>query len=207
MLLSFIYSLINFISMYKLILLLLIFLVSCNHEGTDMDSEKATFAGGCFWCIEAAFDDVEGVISAVSGYSGGEVSNPTYEQVISGKTGHKESVQVTYNPKKISYKELLDIFWRSFDPTDAEGQFADRGSQYTTAIFYHNSKQKKLAEESKQEIQVHFQEPIVTEILPYKNFYKAEEYHQDFSKKRTLQYKSYEKGSGRKDFVKNKWES
>ena len=197
---------VNFIIIKGFILILLVLIAGCNTtEVIEMKVEKATFAGGCFWCIEAAFEEVEGVISAISGYSGGSVKNPTYEQVISGKTGHKESVQIIYDPKRISYEELLDIFWRSFDPTDSDGQFADRGPQYTTAIFYHNEEQRKLAEESKTKIQNHFDKPIVTEILPYQNFYKAEEYHQDYSKKRNLQYKLYEKGSGRKDFVVEKW--
>jgi peptide methionine sulfoxide reductase msrA/msrB len=187
---------------------LVIFLVGCtvnNVEVIEMKNEKATFAGGCFWCIEAVFDDVPGVLEAISGYAGGTQENPTYQQVVSGTTEHRESVQVTYNSKEISYEELLNLFWRSFDPTDAGGQFADRGKQYTTAIFYHNAEQKNLAEKSKQETQKKFDKPIVTKILPFTTFFVAEEYHQDYSKKKSLQYKLYEKGSGRKDFVDNKW--
>ena len=170
--------------------------------------ELATFAGGCFWCMEAAFEELEGVIEVVSGYSGGEKENPSYEEVLTGQTGHKEAIQVTYDSKKVSYEELLDLFWRQIDPTDDGGQFADRGSQYLTAIFYHNDTQKKLAEKSKAELEKmeKFDKPIVTEIISFKNFYLAEEYHQDYSTKRNVAYKIYEKGSGRLDFKKEMWE-
>jgi peptide methionine sulfoxide reductase msrA/msrB len=174
----------------------------------DNDLEKATFAGGCFWCMEAAFEELEGVVDVVSGYSGGEKENPSYKEISSGTTGHKEVIQVTYDPKKVSYEELLNLFWRQIDPTDAGGQFADRGSQYLTAIFYHNDTQKKLAEKSKAELEKmeKFDQPIVTEIIHFKNFYLAEEYHQDYSTKRNAAYKVYEKGSGRLDYKKEMWE-
>lgn len=170
--------------------------------------EKATFAGGCFWCMEDAFQGVEGVVEVTSGYTGGQKENPTYEQVSTGKTGHYEAIQITFDSSKISYEELLNLFWRQINPTDEGGQFADRGSQYRTAIFYQNPEQKTSAEKSKQELEKSriFDKPIVTKIIPFTKFYKAEEYHQDYSSKKTLQYKLYKKGSGREDFIKEKWE-
>jgi peptide methionine sulfoxide reductase msrA/msrB len=174
----------------------------------DITLEKATFAGGCFWCMEDAFQGVEGVIEVISGYTGGQKENPTYEEVSSGTTGHYEAIQITFDPSKISYEKLLNLFWRQIDPTDEKGQFADRGSQYRTAIFYHNPEQKTLAEKSKQELEKSkiFDKPLVTKIIPFTKFYQAEEYHQDYSQKSTLQYKLYKKGSGREDFIKEKWE-
>ncbi|UCH12985.1 MAG: peptide-methionine (S)-S-oxide reductase MsrA, partial [Candidatus Omnitrophota bacterium] len=147
--------------------------------------EKATFAGGCFWCVEATFEEINGVKEVISGYTGGTKKNPTYKEVSSGTTGHFEAIQITYEPSVVSYKELLDIFWRQIDPTDAGGQFADKGSQYMTAIFYHNEKQRKLAEESKKELEKsgRFQKPIATKIIKASKFYKAEDYHQDYYKK------------------------
>jgi len=173
----------------------------------DEELKEATFAGGCFWCMEAAYQELDGVISVVSGYSGGEEENPTYEQVSSGKTGHLETVRVIYNPSKISYEKLLDVFWRQIDPTDSGGQFADRGAQYLTAIFYHDENQRKTAEKSKKQLgdSGKFDRPIATEIIPVSAFYEAEEYHQDYYKKRILDYKAYRKGSGREDFLKETW--
>ena len=167
----------------------------------------ATFAGGCFWCIESDFEKVDGVIEAVSGYSGGEEQNPTYKQVASGGTSHTEAVQVHYDPDKITYKELLDVFWRHMDPTDPGGQFVDRGSQYRSAIFYHDEEQKRIAEESKAELEKsgRFNKPIVTEIVPLTEFYTAEEYHQDYYSKNPLRYKMYRYGSGRDQFLRSKW--
>ena len=170
-------------------------------------TEKATFAGGCFWCIEAAFEKVEGVIEAVSGYTGGETTNPTYEEVSSGKTGHYEAVELVFDPTIVSYAELLTIFWKNIDPTDDGGQFADRGSQYQTAIFYHNDEQKLTADKSKQELQNSdkFAHEIVTKILPAMEFYPAEEYHQDYYQKNSMGYEMYYVGSGRADYIKTKW--
>ncbi len=167
----------------------------------------ATFAGGCFWCIEQAFEDLEGVESVVSGYAGGHVENPTYQQVLSGTTGHREAVQIAYHPEKTTYEQLLDIFWRQIDPTDPGGQFADRGEQYRTAVFYHDETQKALAEESKQRLDASgkFGKPIATEVLPFSSFYPAEEYHQDYYRKCPLQYNSYKWGSGRGPFLKETW--
>ena len=174
-------------------------------ERTVMNEEyaTATFAGGCFWCVEADFEKLDGVVEVVSGYSGGKVENPTYEQVSAGKTGHVEAVQVIYDPKKVSYTKLLDYFWKHVDPTDPGGQFVDRGSQYRTVIFYHDEEQQRLAEESKQEFEKsgRFGKPIATEIIPFSRFYDAEDYHQDYYKKNPLRYKYYRFASGRDQFL------
>jgi len=159
---------------------------------------SATFAGGCFWCTEADFEKLHGVKEAVSGYTGGSTEHPSYEEVSSGATGHVESVQVYYDPQKITYEELLDYFWQHIDPTDPGGQFVDRGEQYRSVIFYHHEKQKELAEASKQALSESgiFEKPIVTEILPLTAFYKAEEYHQDYYQKSSIKYKFYRYRSG-----------
>jgi len=179
-----------------------------NEVNENARLEKATFAGGCFWCMEDAFESLEGVVDVVSGYTGGHQENPTYEEVCSKTTGHYEAVQITFDPSKISYQALLNHFWRQIDPTDKEGQFADRGSQYRTAIFYHSEDQKTLAEKSKEELEKtkRFDKPIVTEIIPFTRFFKAEEYHQDYASKKRIQYGLYKKGSGREKFIKEKWE-
>jgi peptide methionine sulfoxide reductase msrA/msrB len=171
------------------------------------DLDVATFAGGCFWCMEAVFEAREGVVEAVNGYSGGVVENPTYGQVSSGQTGHLEAVQVFYDSEKVSYEELLEVFWRSIDPTDGGGQFADRGYQYRTAIFFHDEGQRLSAEKSKSELESSgiFDEPIVTEIRPYEAFYEAEEYHQDYYRKNVLRYNSYKQLSGRQGFIEETW--
>ena len=167
----------------------------------------ATFAGGCFWCMEPPFENTEGVIDVVAGYTGGHLENPTYEQVVSGTTGHYEAVLVTYDPEKVTYKQLLDVFWHQIDPTDDGGQFADRGTQYFTAIFYHNKEQKEQAEESRKALDASdiFDKPVVTAILPAETFYRAEEYHQDYYKKNVMQYSMYKIGSGRVDFINETW--
>ncbi|MDE2998351.1 MAG: peptide-methionine (R)-S-oxide reductase MsrB [Gemmatimonadota bacterium] len=169
--------------------------------------EQATFAGGCFWCIEAPFDKLEGVVSAVSGYTGGEIRNPTYGQVSSGGTRHVESVLVTYDPSVVTYPQLLDVYWMQFDPTDAGGSFYDRGHQYSSAIFYHDEKQKQLAEASKKTLEEsgRFNAPIVTPIRPAETFYPAEEYHQDYYMKKPAHYNRYRKGSGRDRFIEKIW--
>nr|WP_278252204.1 peptide-methionine (R)-S-oxide reductase MsrB [Deferrivibrio essentukiensis] len=171
--------------------------------------EKATFAGGCFWCIEEAFEKIDGVIEAVSGYTGGHVENPTYRDVSSGYTGHFEAVEVTYDPLKVSYEDLLNVFWQNVDPTDDGGQFVDRGSQYHTAIFYHNDTQKRLAKESKNRIanSGRFDKPIATQILEAKKFYKAEDYHQDYYKKDKFNYKMYKLNSGRMTYLNKVWKN
>lgn len=170
-------------------------------------SEKATFAGGCFWCMEAAFKEVDGVIDVMSGYTGGTVENPTYEQVCSGSTGHYEAIQVTFDPSKITYGELLERFWKSIDPTDKYGQFVDKGNQYLSAIFYHDENQKKLAEDSKVKLEKSgkFERPIATKILPESEFYRAEEYHQNYYKKKAVEYQTYKDGSGRKERLDELW--
>ena len=175
----------------------------------DKQYELATFAGGCFWCMVKPFDQWPGVIKVVSGYTGGHVENPTYKQVCSETTGHYEAVQITFDPEIISYKEILSVFWQQIDPTDAGGQFADRGSSYQTAIFYHNEEQRAQAEESKEELQKSgvFKDPIVTPILPAQTFYPAEEYHQDYYKKNPLHYKMYSMGSGRVGFIERHWKN
>ncbi|MED3662327.1 peptide-methionine (S)-S-oxide reductase MsrA [Ureibacillus terrenus] len=172
-----------------------------------MAKELATFAGGCFWCLVKPFDRLEGIEKVVSGYTGGHVENPTYKQVCSGTTGHVEAVQITYDPEMISYEKLVDLYWKLIDPTDSGGQFHDRGESYTTAIFYHNEEQRKIAEESKKRLEDSgkFDKPIVVKILPAKTFYPAEEYHQDFYKKNPIDYERYFIGSGRAHFIKRHW--
>jgi peptide methionine sulfoxide reductase msrA/msrB len=178
-------------------------------EETPMNQEYsvATFAGGCFWCTEADFEKVPGVIKVVSGYTGGKVENPTYHQVSAGGTGHVEAVQVYYDPKIVSYEKLLDYFWRHVNPTDPGGQFVDRGSQYLSAIFYHNEEQRQLAEQSEKELQQsgRFDKPVVTRILPFTKFYPAEEYHQDYYKKNPIRYKFYRAGCGRDQRLAELW--
>lgn len=168
---------------------------------------KATFAGGCFWCVEHAFHELKGVQEVLSGYTGGQTADPAYEEVSSGITGHYEAIQVTFDPKVVSYPELLDFFWRQIDPTDSGGQFVDRGSQYRTAIFYHDQEQKRLAEKSKEELgrSGRFQKPVVTPILPAGQFYRAEEYHQDYSRKNPFRYSLYRSHSGRDDYLEETW--
>jgi peptide methionine sulfoxide reductase msrA/msrB len=168
---------------------------------------KATFAGGCFWCVEADFEKVDGVVEVISGYTGGHKDNPTYEEVSSGGTGHVEAIQVLYDPRQVSYKELLDVFWRHVDPTDPDGQFVDRGPQYRTVIFYHDDEQRVLAEESKKALEESglFDKPIVTEIVKYDNFFRAEDYHQDYFKAHALRYKYYRGNSGRDQLLKKVW--
>jgi peptide methionine sulfoxide reductase msrA/msrB len=169
--------------------------------------EVATFAGGCFWCVESAFDNVYGVVDAVSGYTGGNEKNPTYEEVSSGSTGHLESVEVTFDPSKVTYDRLLEVFWHQINPTDAGGQFADRGSQYHTVIFYHNEAQREAAERSKKALAAtgKYDAPIVTMIVPAKPFYRAEEYHQKYWKKNSVRYKIYRLYSGRTRYLKDLW--
>lgn len=168
--------------------------------------EYATFASGCFWCTQHDFDQIKGVISTTAGYTGGEKVNPSYEEVSSGGSGHIESLQVKYNPKVVSYQELLDFYWHNVDPTRNDGQFCDKGSQYRPVIFYHNENQKELAEKSKKQLiaanQIH---PILVEILPAKTFYLAEEYHQSFYKKNPLRYKFYRYRCGRDARLKEIW--
>ena len=177
-------------------------------EQVDESLATATFAGGCFWCTEAVFQETDGVKNAISGYAGGEEFDPTYEQVYKEITGHREALRVYYDPNVVSYDKLLDIFWRSTDPTDGGGQFVDRGFSYTTAVFYENDAQKIAAEKYKLMLKNSgkFDSPIVTEILSFSTFYEAEEYHQDFYIKSTDRYKSYANNSGRQEFKARIWE-
>src|SRR5688572_32230396 len=170
-------------------------------------TEKASFAGGCFWCTEEAFEKIPGVISAVSGYQGGSLKNPSYEQVSSGRTGHTEVVEVTFDPARVSYEKLLDVFWVNHDPTVTDRQFCDSGSQYRPEIFYHSEEQKKLAEASKAkwEKQKPFRQPLRTPITKAATFYAAEDYHQDYYKKNALQYKFYVTGCGRYARLDSLW--
>ena len=164
----------------------------------------ATFAGGCFWCMEPPYDKLEGVISTTSGYTGGQKENPTYKEVSAGGTGHAEAVQVVYDPTKVSYEKLLEVFWKNVDPTVKDRQFCDRGNQYRTAIFYHTDEQRQLAEASKEQIAGHF-DTVYTEIVPASAFYPAEEYHQNYYQKNPLRYKYYRTSCGRDKRLKEVW--
>ena len=196
-------NLMSRVSLYWISLLLTIGAIS--HAQTS--TETATFAGGCFWCMEPPFDKLKGVLSTTSGYAGGKEKNPTYEDVSAGKTGHAESIQILFDPKQVSYQKLLEVFWVNTDPTTADRQFCDWGSQYRPAIFYHNESQKKLAIESKKAIEENLSVKgrIVTEIVPLMKFYPAEEYHQDFYKKDPSRYNSYRKGCGRDKRLEELW--
>jgi peptide methionine sulfoxide reductase msrA/msrB len=170
-------------------------------------TKTAVFAGGCFWCTESDFEKVDGVIEAISGYTGGHVANPTYKQVSKGTTRHVEAVQVVYDPAKVTYEKLLEVFWRHVDPTDGDGQFVDRGSQYRSAIFYASEKEHRLAEASKKTLAAsgRFNKPIATDILSLGTFYPAEDYHQDYYKKNSIRYRWYRYGSGRDQFLEKVW--
>jgi peptide-methionine (S)-S-oxide reductase len=165
----------------------------------------ATFAGGCFWCVEADFDKVEGVISTTSGYIGGLVVNPTYEQVVTGRTGHTEAVEIVYDPAAVSYERLLDVFWKNHDPLVKDRQFCDRGNQYRPAIFYHSDEQRRLAEATKKTHQARFKQPIQTEVTAASTFYKAEDYHQDYYKKNPVRYQFYRFNCGRDARLEELW--
>jgi len=165
----------------------------------------ATFAGGCFWCVESDFDHVPGVLETISGYTGGKVANPTYSQVSAGGTGHAESVEVVYDPRKVSFAQLLDYFWHHVDPTVKDQQFCDHGNQYRTAIFVHNDEERKLAEASKKKVETELKKPIYTEIVQAGPFYKAEDYHQDFYLKNPTKYKFYRWNCGRDQRLEQIW--
>lgn len=179
-------------------------------DGASAGGEKpktvlGTFAGGCFWCMEPAFDKLEGVISTTVGYTGGESDNPTYEEVCSGRTGHAEAIQVEYDPAKTSYEELLSVFWRNIDPTTPNRQFCDVGTQYRTAVFYHDDEQKRLAEKTKKEAEARLSQAAATEIVAASTFYPAEEYHQDFYQKNPDHYRKYRLGCGRDERLEELW--
>jgi peptide methionine sulfoxide reductase msrA/msrB len=186
-----------------------LFFLACSGEAvaTQGETALATMAGGCFWCMEASLEKVDGVHAVVSGYTGGETKNPSYKEIGAGRTGHVEAVQVRYDPRKVSYEEILQHFWREIDPTDDGGQFADRGSQYRTAIFFHDEDQRRVAEASKAALEQsrRFDKPIATAIKPAGEFYPAEQYHQDYYKKNPERYKAYRRGSGREAFIASAW--
>ena len=197
--------------MKTLKVLVLLLFVSCSSIESvrimNNNYEKAYFAGGCFWCMEPPFEALEGVIEATSGYMGGTVENPTYEEVTTGETGHAEVVEILFDPELVSYEELLEVFWRNIDPTALNYQFADVGSQYRTEIFTVGDEQSKLAEQSKVDLENSgkFDKPIVTAISVAPEFYIAEDYHQDFYKKQSMRYQMYAKASGRKGFLEDTW--
>jgi peptide-methionine (S)-S-oxide reductase len=176
---------------------------------TDTNYQTATFAGGCFWCMEPPFDKRDGVISTTSGYTGGQEPDPTYKEVSRGGTGHAEAVQIVYDPEQITYRELLDVYWHNIDPTDASGQFCDKGDQYRSEIFYHNEQQKREAIRSKQALieKQPFPGSVVTRITPATRFYPAEDYHQDYYQKNPLRYKFYRYGCGRDNRLEELWGS
>jgi peptide-methionine (S)-S-oxide reductase len=180
---------------------------STSRAATDATPSKAYFAGGCFWCMEEAFEKVEGVLSATSGYMGGRVANPSYEEVSAGRTGHAESVEVVYDPSRVSYQKLLEAFWHNVDPLTPNAQFCDHGSQYRSAIFYQTDEEKRTSEASKQALEQskRFTEPIVTQIVQASQFYPAEEYHQDFYKKNPIRYKFYKYNCGRAQRLETLW--
>mgnify|MGYP001345482966 FL=1 len=197
--------------MKNLKFIFLLILIACTNTTVSNlmseQNEKAYFAGGCFWCMEPPFEALEGVIEATSGYMGGSVENPTYEEVTTGKTGHAEVVEILYDPSVVSYEELLEVFWRNIDPTALNYQFADVGSQYRTEIFTVGEEQNRLAQESKVKLEESgkFDKPIVTAISPAPVFYIAEEYHQDYYKKQSVRYQLYARASGRKGFLEETW--
>lgn len=185
-------------------------LSATNDESTKIDNQQpvvATFAGGCFWCMEAPFDALDGVISTTSGYIGGHTKNPTYKQISSGKTGHTEAIQIVYDPARVSYEKLLGVFWRNIDPTTPDQQFCDRGNQYRSEIFYHSAEQKRLAEVSKSKLNKNkpFEAPIVTQVTQASTFYIAEDYHQDYYKKNPIRYRYYRYSCGRDKRLKTLW--
>ncbi len=201
------------------IAMIAVFLVGCQQAGNPQEVKAtmsgsnenirvATFAGGCFWCGESDFEKIPGVIRVIPGYTGGRTNNPRYEDVSAGKTGHMEAVQVHFDPAKVSYRELLDVFWRHIDPTDDGGQFVDRGGQYRSAIFYQDEEQRVQAEQSKDALQKsgRFSRPVVTKLLPAGPFWEAEDYHQDYYRKNPLRYQFYRNGSGRDQFLEKVWQ-
>jgi len=187
--------------------LLLLLICTAFTASAAPPTASATFAGGCFWCMEAPFDQLDGVISTTSGYTGGTLKDPTYKQVSRGGTGHAEAVQVIYDPERISYAELLDVFWHNIDPTRIDGQFCDSGNQYRSEIFYHNDEQERLARQSRAALSElkPFKAPVLTAITPASTFYPAEDYHQDYYQKNPVRYKFYRYGCGRDSRLEELW--
>jgi peptide-methionine (S)-S-oxide reductase len=183
-------------------------LALCLWAGTAQSADNyktAVFAGGCFWSMESAFDDVNGVVKTTAGFSGGKVENPSYEQVSQGDTGHREAVQVTYDPKVISYAQLLDVYWHSIDPTDTRGQFCDKGDEYRSAVFYGSDDEKKLAEQTKEQVGKDLGKPVATDLISSMPFYPAEDYHQAYHKKNPVAYGMYRHGCGRDNSLRELW--
>ena len=180
-------------------------LVAAAAWAQDSARETAVFAGGCFWCVEEAFDKVPGVLATTSGYTGGRVENPTYQAVSAGDTGHYEAVEVEYDPAKVSYEELLDVFWKNVDPFDPIGQFCDKGESYKSAVFVADDEERRLAETTKKSVEERFNQPVATEILPEQAFYPAEDYHQDYYEKNPARYQYYKWGCGRAQRLEEIW--
>ena len=186
-------------------IILAIFLLLFQSKVFSSETKKAYFAGGCFWCMEESFDKINGVTSSVSGYSGGDLRNPTYEDVIYKDTGHVEAIEITYNSKIVTYKELLNVYWKNIDPFDGYGQFCDKGKSYRSVAFYQNNEQKKVIEKSLKDIEKKFNTKVFTLIWSFKEFYKAEDYHQDYYQKNFLRYLSYKKGCQREEVLEKIW--
>jgi peptide-methionine (S)-S-oxide reductase len=186
-------------------LMLLLTLGAAAEGASPPQTETATFAGGCFWCVQADFDKVAGVISTTAGYTGGDKVNPSYEDVEHGGTGHAEAVEIVFDPAKVSYTQLVDVFWHNIDPLVKDAQFCDHGHQYRSAIFYHGDEQRRVAEASKAAMEARFEQPVYTEIVPAGPFYKAEDYHQEYYKKNPLRYKFYRFNCGRDARLEKLW--
>ena len=189
--------------MKKIILIFIIYLI--NYNVAFAESKKVYFAGGCFWCMEESFDSVNGVISTISGYSGGRLENPKYEDVIYKDTGHVETIEITYDSSIVNYQKLLNVYWKNIDPFDAEGQFCDKGKSYRSVIFFENFDQKSLVDKSFKELEKKFEKKIVTLIWKFEKFYPAENYHQDYYEKNFIRYLMYKKGCKREDTLKKIW--
>ena len=189
--------------MKKILLFVTIFLINLNLGAVE--NKKAYFAGGCFWCMEESFDSIDGVLSSVSGYSGGHLKNPTYQDVIYKDTGHVEVIEITYNPKIVSYEKLLNVYWRNIDPFDAQGQFCDKGKSYRSVIFFQNQLEKEFINKSFKDLENKFSNKIVTLVWKFDKFYPAEDYHQDYYEKNFIRYLMYKKGCKREEILKRIW--
>ena len=189
--------------MNKILLFVTIFLINLNLSASE--NKKAYFAGGCFWCMEESFDSVDGVVSSISGYSGGHLKNPTYQDVIYKDTGHVEAIEITYDPEIVSYEKLLNVYWRNIDPFDAEGQFCDKGKSYRSVIFFQNKLEKEFINKSFSNLEKTFNNKIVTLVWEFEKFYPAEDYHQDYYEKNFIRYLMYKKGCKREEVLKRIW--
>ena len=189
--------------MKKILLFVTIFLINLNLSASE--NKKAYFAGGCFWCMEESFDSVDGVVSSISGYSGGHLKNPTYQDVIYKDTGHVEAIEITYDPEIVSYEKLLNVYWRNIDPFDAQGQFCDKGKSYRSVIFFQNKLEKEFINKSFSNLEKTFNNKIVTLVWEFEKFYPAEDYHQDYYEKNFIRYLMYKKGCKREEVLKRIW--